>query len=136
MLCVKIKGYRAGLCRGDNCKVTQAVIFTCQQVCCGRITHSVSICLFSGLFIFIFHCALKENVQKQWKRYLCCGRFKLSDNSGIPSVCLPFSGQGQFTSPLSGLSAGPQRGSHGSIKKEIKGRFIKNIKAKSPRLHR
>ncbi|XP_039873810.1 adhesion G-protein coupled receptor G6 isoform X6 [Simochromis diagramma] len=34
-----------------------------------------------GLFIFIFHCALKENVQKQWKRYLCCGRFKLSDNS-------------------------------------------------------
>ncbi|XP_029351605.1 adhesion G-protein coupled receptor G6 isoform X3 [Echeneis naucrates] len=34
-----------------------------------------------GLFIFIFHCALKENVQKQWRRYLCCGRFKLSDNS-------------------------------------------------------
>uniref|UniRef100_A0A8C6TUL1 Adhesion G-protein coupled receptor G6 n=1 Tax=Neogobius melanostomus TaxID=47308 RepID=A0A8C6TUL1_9GOBI len=35
-----------------------------------------------GLFIFIFHCALKENVQKQWRRYLCCGRFRLSDNSG------------------------------------------------------
>uniref|UniRef100_A0A3Q3KVM3 Adhesion G-protein coupled receptor G6 n=1 Tax=Mastacembelus armatus TaxID=205130 RepID=A0A3Q3KVM3_9TELE len=34
-----------------------------------------------GLFIFIFHCALKENVQKQWRRYLCCGRFRLSDNS-------------------------------------------------------
>ncbi|XP_069371009.1 adhesion G-protein coupled receptor G6 isoform X3 [Paralichthys olivaceus] len=34
-----------------------------------------------GLFIFIFHCALKENVQKQWRRYMCCGRFKLSDNS-------------------------------------------------------
>ncbi|XP_018530121.1 adhesion G-protein coupled receptor G6 isoform X3 [Lates calcarifer] len=34
-----------------------------------------------GLFIFIFHCALKENVQKQWRRYFCCGRFKLSDNS-------------------------------------------------------
>uniref|UniRef100_A0A8C4IFT2 Adhesion G-protein coupled receptor G6 n=1 Tax=Dicentrarchus labrax TaxID=13489 RepID=A0A8C4IFT2_DICLA len=46
-----------------------------------------------GLFIFIFHCALKENVQKQWRRYLCCGRFRLSDNSGIClsvylSVCL------------------------------------------------
>lgn len=34
-----------------------------------------------GLFIFIFHCALKENVQKQWRRYLCCGKFRLSDNS-------------------------------------------------------
>uniref|UniRef100_W5LWH5 Adhesion G-protein coupled receptor G6 n=1 Tax=Lepisosteus oculatus TaxID=7918 RepID=W5LWH5_LEPOC len=35
----------------------------------------------AGLFIFIFHCALKENVQKQWRRYLCCGRFRLADNS-------------------------------------------------------
>ncbi|CAF94956.1 unnamed protein product, partial [Tetraodon nigroviridis] len=35
----------------------------------------------AGLFIFIFHCALKENVQKQWRRYLCCGRFRLSENS-------------------------------------------------------
>ncbi|KAG7260039.1 hypothetical protein CRUP_024311 [Coryphaenoides rupestris] len=34
-----------------------------------------------GLFIFVFHCALKENVQKQWRRYLCCGRFRLADNS-------------------------------------------------------
>ncbi|XP_060908707.1 adhesion G-protein coupled receptor G6-like [Labrus mixtus] len=40
-----------------------------------------SLSLSSGLFIFIFHCALKENVQKQWRRYLCCGRFRLSDNS-------------------------------------------------------
>ncbi|XP_048841640.1 adhesion G-protein coupled receptor G6 isoform X2 [Brienomyrus brachyistius] len=41
-------------------------------------------CIFNslqGLFIFIFHCALKENVQKQWRRYLCCGRFRLADNS-------------------------------------------------------
>uniref|UniRef100_A0A667Y1Z5 Adhesion G-protein coupled receptor G6 n=1 Tax=Myripristis murdjan TaxID=586833 RepID=A0A667Y1Z5_9TELE len=40
-----------------------------------------------GLFIFVFHCALKENVQKQWRRYLCCGRFRLADNSGR-AVCL------------------------------------------------
>lgn len=45
--------------------------------------------LSSGLFIFIFHCALKENVQKQWRRYLCYGRFRLSDNSGTClSTCL------------------------------------------------
>ncbi|XP_054426020.1 adhesion G-protein coupled receptor G6 isoform X2 [Pteronotus mesoamericanus] len=34
-----------------------------------------------GLFIFIFHCAMKENVQKQWRRHLCCGKFRLADNS-------------------------------------------------------
>ncbi|XP_034018057.1 adhesion G-protein coupled receptor G6 [Thalassophryne amazonica] len=34
-----------------------------------------------GFFIFIFHCALKENVQKQWRRYLCCGRLRLADHS-------------------------------------------------------
>ncbi|XP_054618348.1 adhesion G-protein coupled receptor G6 isoform X2 [Dunckerocampus dactyliophorus] len=34
-----------------------------------------------GLFIFFFHCALKENVQKQWRRSLCCARFRLADNS-------------------------------------------------------
>lgn len=38
--------------------------------------------LIVGLFIFIFHCAMKENVQKQWRRHLCCGRFRLADNSG------------------------------------------------------
>ncbi|XP_062834023.1 adhesion G-protein coupled receptor G6 isoform X2 [Anolis carolinensis] len=41
-------------------------------------------CIFNslqGLFIFVFHCAMKENVQKQWRRHLCCGRFKLADNS-------------------------------------------------------
>ncbi|KAM4713188.1 adhesion G-protein coupled receptor G6 isoform 7-T7 [Anableps anableps] len=34
-----------------------------------------------GLFIFIFHCALKENVQTQWRRHLCCGPYRLSENS-------------------------------------------------------
>ncbi|XP_078085533.1 adhesion G-protein coupled receptor G6 isoform X5 [Mustelus asterias] len=34
-----------------------------------------------GFFVFVFHCALKENVQKQWRRYLCCGRFRLPENS-------------------------------------------------------
>uniref|UniRef100_H3AFI5 Adhesion G-protein coupled receptor G2 n=1 Tax=Latimeria chalumnae TaxID=7897 RepID=H3AFI5_LATCH len=34
-----------------------------------------------GFFIFVFHCALKENVQKQWRQYLCCGKFRLAENS-------------------------------------------------------
>ncbi|XP_037837369.1 adhesion G-protein coupled receptor G6 isoform X4 [Kryptolebias marmoratus] len=36
-----------------------------------------------GLFIFVFHCALKENVQKQWRRSLCCGPYGLSYNSDV-----------------------------------------------------
>ncbi|XP_051538181.1 adhesion G-protein coupled receptor G4-like [Myxocyprinus asiaticus] len=34
-----------------------------------------------GFFIFLFHCALKENVRKQWRMYLCCGRLRLAENS-------------------------------------------------------
>ncbi|KAG8451041.1 hypothetical protein GDO86_003356, partial [Hymenochirus boettgeri] len=34
-----------------------------------------------GFFIFVFYCAGKENVRKQWKRYVCCGRFRLAENS-------------------------------------------------------
>ncbi|KAM4555690.1 adhesion G-protein coupled receptor G2 [Odontesthes bonariensis] len=34
-----------------------------------------------GLFLFLFHCAMKENVKKEWRIHLCCGRFRLSDNS-------------------------------------------------------
>ncbi|XP_024117759.1 adhesion G-protein coupled receptor G4 [Oryzias melastigma] len=34
-----------------------------------------------GLFVFLFHCLMKENVRKQWRIHLCCGRFRLGDNS-------------------------------------------------------
>uniref|UniRef100_A0A7M4EAK7 Adhesion G-protein coupled receptor G2 n=1 Tax=Crocodylus porosus TaxID=8502 RepID=A0A7M4EAK7_CROPO len=34
-----------------------------------------------GFFIFIFYCVAKENVRKQWRRYLCCGKFRLAENS-------------------------------------------------------
>ncbi|KAK6298391.1 hypothetical protein J4Q44_G00314460 [Coregonus suidteri] len=34
-----------------------------------------------GFFIFVFHCLMKENVRKQWRIHLCCGRFRLSDYS-------------------------------------------------------
>lgn len=35
-----------------------------------------------GFFIFVFHCAAKENVRRQWRTYLCCGRMRLAENSG------------------------------------------------------
>lgn len=48
--------------------------------------HWLTFCLFfKGLFIFVFHCAVKENVQRQWRIYLCCGRFRLAENSGTTS---------------------------------------------------
>nr|XP_056717777.1 adhesion G-protein coupled receptor G2 [Euleptes europaea] len=34
-----------------------------------------------GFFIFIFYCVVKENVRKQWRRYLCCGKYRLAENS-------------------------------------------------------
>ncbi|CAK6957240.1 adhesion G-protein coupled receptor G4 isoform X1 [Scomber scombrus] len=34
-----------------------------------------------GLFIFIFHCLMKENVRKQWRIHLCLGRFRLEEHS-------------------------------------------------------
>ncbi|NXL42285.1 AGRG2 protein, partial [Podilymbus podiceps] len=34
-----------------------------------------------GFFIFLFYCVTKENVRKQWRRYLCCGKFRLAENS-------------------------------------------------------
>ncbi|NXR56390.1 AGRG2 protein, partial [Hippolais icterina] len=34
-----------------------------------------------GFFIFIFYCVTKENVRKQWRRYLCCGKLRLAENS-------------------------------------------------------
>ncbi|XP_072307429.1 uncharacterized protein [Eucyclogobius newberryi] len=35
-----------------------------------------------GFFVFVLHCAVKENVQRQWRMYLCCGKLRLPENSG------------------------------------------------------
>uniref|UniRef100_A0A3B3TQR6 Adhesion G protein-coupled receptor G2a n=1 Tax=Poecilia latipinna TaxID=48699 RepID=A0A3B3TQR6_9TELE len=35
-----------------------------------------------GLFVFIFHCVVKENVRRMWRTFLCCGNWRLSENSG------------------------------------------------------
>ncbi|KAM6900084.1 adhesion G-protein coupled receptor G2 [Xenentodon cancila] len=34
-----------------------------------------------GFFVFLFHCAVKENVRRQWRTYLCCGKLRLAENS-------------------------------------------------------
>ncbi|XP_077388094.1 adhesion G protein-coupled receptor G4a [Festucalex cinctus] len=34
-----------------------------------------------GFFLFLFHCAMKENVRKQWRLHLCCGALRLAEHS-------------------------------------------------------
>ncbi|KAF1373236.1 hypothetical protein PFLUV_G00258280 [Perca fluviatilis] len=34
-----------------------------------------------GFLVFVFHCAVKENVRRQWRTYLCCGSLRLPENS-------------------------------------------------------
>ncbi|XP_047200551.1 adhesion G-protein coupled receptor G2 [Hippoglossus stenolepis] len=34
-----------------------------------------------GFLVFVFHCAIKENVRRQWRTYLCCGSLRLAENS-------------------------------------------------------
>ncbi|KAE8285729.1 Adhesion G-protein coupled receptor G4 [Larimichthys crocea] len=50
----------------------------------GRVVMMYLFCIcnsLQGFFVFLFHCLMKENVRKQWRIHLCCGRFKLSDYS-------------------------------------------------------
>uniref|UniRef100_A0A665UDN8 Adhesion G protein-coupled receptor G4b n=1 Tax=Echeneis naucrates TaxID=173247 RepID=A0A665UDN8_ECHNA len=47
-----------------------------------------------GLFIFLFHCLMKENVRKQWRIHLCLGRFRLEEYSGTTATNI-------FDGPLS-----------------------------------
>uniref|UniRef100_A0A3B5K4V5 G-protein coupled receptors family 2 profile 2 domain-containing protein n=1 Tax=Takifugu rubripes TaxID=31033 RepID=A0A3B5K4V5_TAKRU len=37
-----------------------------------------------GLFIFVFHCLMKENVRNQWRAHLCCRRFRHDDKRPEP----------------------------------------------------
>ncbi|XP_034021782.1 adhesion G-protein coupled receptor G2 isoform X2 [Thalassophryne amazonica] len=34
-----------------------------------------------GFFIFVFHCAIKKTVRRQWRTHLCCGKLWLPENS-------------------------------------------------------
>lgn len=44
-------------------------------------------CSCVGFFVFVFHCAIKENVRRQWRTYLCCGKLRLAENSGEITKC-------------------------------------------------
>uniref|UniRef100_A0A665TJQ1 Adhesion G protein-coupled receptor G4b n=1 Tax=Echeneis naucrates TaxID=173247 RepID=A0A665TJQ1_ECHNA len=51
----------------------------------GKVVTMYLFCILNtsqGFFVFLFHCLMKENVRKQWRIHLCCGRFRLSDYSG------------------------------------------------------
>ncbi|XP_051902569.1 adhesion G-protein coupled receptor G2 isoform X2 [Hippocampus zosterae] len=96
-----------------------------------------------GLFIFLFHCLLKENVRRQWRVHLCLGKFRLEDhsewsptasvaalakpspcqlNAGMPSVR---SVESSSTVSTSASSESSQRGS--SCKRPALGLFVKSL---------
>uniref|UniRef100_A0A673L2K5 Adhesion G protein-coupled receptor G4a n=1 Tax=Sinocyclocheilus rhinocerous TaxID=307959 RepID=A0A673L2K5_9TELE len=39
-----------------------------------------------GFFIFLFYCLMKDNVRKQWRIHLCCGRFRQTEYSGLSHI--------------------------------------------------
>lgn len=50
----------------------------------GRVPMMYLFCVLNsmqGFFVFLFHCLMKDNVRKQWRIHLCCGRFRLSNYS-------------------------------------------------------
>lgn len=60
-------------CAKEAHDITQVLVWN--SLCCGFFPPI-------GFFIFIFYCVAKENVRKQWRRYLCCGKLRLAENSG------------------------------------------------------
>ncbi|XP_061557971.1 adhesion G-protein coupled receptor G2 isoform X3 [Phycodurus eques] len=43
---------------------------------------------FQGFFIFVFHCAMKDVVRRQWQTYLCFGKIRLAENSDWSSTAI------------------------------------------------
>ncbi|XP_072230533.1 uncharacterized protein [Leuresthes tenuis] len=56
-----------------------------------------------GFFLFIFHCAVKENVRRQWKTYLCCGRMRLPENSEWSRTATQKTGRNASVSKMTSL---------------------------------
>ncbi|XP_057676289.1 adhesion G-protein coupled receptor G6-like isoform X1 [Corythoichthys intestinalis] len=91
-----------------------------------------------GIFIFVFHCIMKEKVRRQWRVHLCCGKLRLDDysewshsvsvaepkpcprNTGAPSVRSLESNSTESTSASPGSS---RRGS--TYKRPDLGLFVK-----------
>ncbi|CAM4613824.1 unnamed protein product [Leuciscus chuanchicus] len=42
-----------------------------------------------GFFIFLFYCLMKDNVRKQWRIHLCCGRFRHTEYSDWSRSVIP-----------------------------------------------
>ncbi|XP_039601464.1 adhesion G-protein coupled receptor G2 isoform X2 [Polypterus senegalus] len=58
-----------------------------------------------GFFIFIFHCATKENVQKQWRRYLCCGKLRLAETSDWSRTATNYTKKQSVRHPITSFSS-------------------------------
>ncbi|TRY57145.1 hypothetical protein DNTS_002626 [Danionella cerebrum] len=57
-----------------------------------------------GFFIFLFYCLMKDNVRKQWRTHLCCGRFKLTEYSDWNSHSVAMGAKAKVGPKVSGQS--------------------------------
>lgn len=55
--------------------------FLCLAITWSCVVTHLCACV-PGLFIFLFHCLMKESVRRQWRVHLCFGPFKLDGSSG------------------------------------------------------
>ncbi|XP_061426215.1 LOW QUALITY PROTEIN: adhesion G-protein coupled receptor G6-like [Lethenteron reissneri] len=76
-----------------------------------------------GFMIFIFHCALRENVRYQWKKFFCCGKYsdgKMRYTSGNRSTLLLTRKQKQRLSHCSGTSHSTEQTDVTSLNNSVK----------------
>ncbi|XP_074477499.1 uncharacterized protein adgrg2a isoform X2 [Sebastes fasciatus] len=58
-----------------------------------------------GFFVFVFHCAVKESVRREWRVHLCCGKLRLTENSEWSRTATQ---RNRHLSSITAASPGPQ----------------------------
>ncbi|CAL8399583.1 unnamed protein product [Boreogadus saida] len=58
-----------------------------------------------GFFIFLFHCMVKENVRRQWRTFLCCGKLRLAENSDWSRTATQKTKKKSYVSGVTSLSS-------------------------------
>ncbi|XP_023806018.2 adhesion G-protein coupled receptor G2 isoform X2 [Oryzias latipes] len=69
-----------------------------------------------GFFLFVFHCAVKENVRRQWRIYFCCGKLRLPENQDWSRKA---TNNKKNTSVATATTSNPMSTSRGSVISDV-----------------
>ncbi|RVE58541.1 hypothetical protein OJAV_G00195310 [Oryzias javanicus] len=69
-----------------------------------------------GFFLFVFHCAVKENVRRQWRIYLCCGKLRLPENQDWSRTA---TNNRKTTSRATATTSNPMSNCRGSVASDV-----------------